>query len=334
MPRRTGQTAELAVKNEALNRWRILLRHKRFQKKLNRLRKRYQQWISGPPVAHYTYMFDTHGQDEAGTENPHQLEGEISRKDVDLYIHECDPNDHMVGIQGAWRSFNSEWKIRLPKVALSNSLPDLSQDSIQHWNAYQFEDSSIVPPPVKIRHSQKTQLRLEIDLRYPRDILIERIERELVKVMQPRHKTRRRWDKFAYYLQVHDLVLNGETFAFVAKTLKKRVSTIKSAFLSIMTMVATFSPNGLKMSASRQNRAPTTTKELVFGAHNYDTHIAKCDQCSNATTQAAMCPHVQRYINQDYRGQRELQLSDIEIIWSAKSRRPGRKSIPDNDHDD
>jgi hypothetical protein len=319
MSRRKGQAAELAIENEAFNRWRILLRHRRFQKSLNRLRRKYQKWITGPPITLYRYDNRHPYVDEFGTEIPREIKRKISRKNVDLYEHECDPNDALVGgIAGAWRDFDSHWGIRLPKAALSDRLPNLSQVTIKQWSAVKSETRAIVPSPVKTRHSRKKWLKLEIDLDYPRDVLLERIEKELSKAMPQRRKARRRWDKFDYYLQVYDLGIQNETFETIARTLKKRVSTVKSAFLSIGRTISSYDPTGFRRIHARHRRAFPTKKQSVLKVIDHKNHVSQCERCAKAETLDEMCLAARLYIHQEYRGQRELPVEDIEEVGAAR----------------
>ncbi len=309
MARRKGQAAELAVRNEAFNRWRILLRHQKFQKSLNRLRSQYRTWVKGPPITQYTYEFDSPDLDEFGTEIPRQIKSKISRKDVDLF-NECDPNDPMVGMpEGKWHTFNSKWGINLPKAALTDALPALRQNTIEQWTLIYSKEPAIVPFPLRAGHSWKNWLRLEINLSYPRDILMERIEQQLAQVMSQSRKARRRWDKFDYYLQVYDLGLKNETFAAIARTLKKRVSTVKSAFLSIGRTISSFDPTGLKKSHPPRLRAYRTKKQSVLKAFDNKNHVSQCAHCTKAKTADDMCPQALLYISQETRGQRELSVS-------------------------
>ncbi len=330
MPRRTGQAAELAVENEAFNRWRILLRQRRFQKSLNRLRGQYQKWVKGPPITLYTYDFGDSYVDKFGTEIPCTIEGKISRKDVDLF-DECDPNDHMVGMpEGAWHNFNSTWDLNLPKAALSHALPGLRQETINEWTAIRSKEPAVVPFPVKTGRSRRNWLRLEVNLSYPHDVLLERIEKELSKAMPRRRKARRRWDKFDDYLLIYDLAMKNETFATISHILKKRVSTVKSAFVSIARTISSFDPIGVRRSHARHGRAYSTKKQTVLKEFDYRTHIAQCERCTKAQTPGQFCPIVELYANQDARGQRELPSShNFGKIEAAQQARKGlRRAYP------
>lgn len=309
MPRRKGQAAELAIENEGLNRWRILLRHRRFQQSLNRLRSQYRKWVKGPPITQYTYEFGDNDEGEFGTAIPRQTESKISRKDVDLF-NECDPNDPMVGMpEGAWHTFNAKWGIHLPKAALSDALADLRQDTINQWTAISSKEPAIVPLPVQAGNSRSNWLRLKVNLSYPRDILIERIEQELSKVMRKRHKARRRWDKFDYYFRVYDSAMAGETFTAIARALNKRVSTVKSAFLAIGKTIYYCDSTGLRRIHANRDRGLPKKKTLVLMYVDAATHISHCELCKKAQTVDEMCKVSQIFITQDTRGQVELQAS-------------------------
>lgn len=323
MSRRKGQAAKSAMQNEAFNRWRILLRQKKFQNNLNRLRSQYRKWVKGPPITQYTSELGDDPGGEFGPPTLRQAESKISRKDVDLYEHECDLNDPMVGGAGAWRAFDVHWGIRLPKAALSDALTDLRQDTINQWTAIFSNEPTIVPSPVKSGHAWQNWLRLEVNLSYPRDILIESIEQKLSQVMLQRRKARRRWDKFDYYLKVYDLGLKNETFAAIARTLKKRVSTVKSAYVSIARTILTFDPARLRRIQRCHDRAPKTKKQLALSNFDYRTHISECERCSSAITENELCPIVQLYIDQDSKGGQELPVPDVETSCALlKSRKP------------
>lgn len=335
MARRKGPTAELAVQNEAFNRWRILLRHQKFQKGLNRLRSQYGTWVKGSPITQYIYEFASPDLDEFGTEIPTEIKCKVRRKDVDL-LNECDPNDPMVGMpEGAWHTFNAKWGIHLPKVALSEALPDLGQNTIEQWTPISSKEPAIVPFPLRAAHSRKNWLRLEINLSYPRDILIERIEKQLAQVMSQSRKARRRWDKFDYYLQVYDLGLKNETFASIACALKKSVSTVKSAWLSIGRTISSFDPTGLKRSHPPRLHAYRTKKQTVLQSFDDKNHVSQCAHCTKAKTADDMCPQAKLYVNQETRGQRELAVADVEKIMAARlnSRTGRRKPALDRDPD-
>jgi hypothetical protein len=312
MARRKGQAAEFAVQNQASNRWRILLRHKKFQKQLNWLRGQYQKWVQGPPITRYTFEFEGPDLNEFETEIPRQTESKISRKDVDLF-DEYDPNDSMVGMpEGAWPDFNSKWGIYLPKAGLSEALPDLRQDTISQWTEIFSREPAIVPFPVKAGHSRMNWLRLEVNLTYPRDILIERVEKEISKAMSQSRKVRRRWNKFDYYFQVYDSAMAGETFTTISRTLKKRVSTVKSAFLAIGKMIYFCDRPGLARSDAHRESTLPKKKTLVLMNFDSDTHISRCEICKKALAVSQMCRVSKIFASQEYRSRDQgvLQLDD------------------------
>ena len=230
MPRRKGHQAELAVHNEQWNRWRILLRHQKFQASVNRLRGRYQKWVNGPPINQRIttyenpYIFD-------GEEIPHQIEAPIKRTEADLWAHNLVEDEPMVT---AWSTFADQWDLRLPKIALSEGLPDLNAATIKTWEAVSEASHGLISPPVRPgAFGGGDWLDLEINLTYPRDVLMERIEEHLSQaIQQHRHgpARRKRWDKMDFYLGVYDLARNGESFRAIASAVgNKRLSTVKSA---------------------------------------------------------------------------------------------------------
>lgn len=333
MARRNAIAAILAVDNEAFNRWRILLRHHKFQNSVNRLRRQYRKWVKGLPITRYTCEFASPDLDEFGTEIPSQVESKVSRKDVDLF-DECDPNDPMLGMpEGAWHNFNSKWGIYLPKAALSEALLDLRQDTIDQWTAIALEEPAIVPLPVKAGHSRMKWLRLDVNLSYPRDILIERIDAELSKAMPQRSKTRRRWDKFGYYLKVYDAAKKGEPFTAIARTLKKRLSTVKSAWLAIGKAIYYCDATGLKRIAARRHRALPAKKKLILMDVDPATHVSHCERCKKAQTVGEMCLVSQIFTNQNTHGQRELQVDDVEKLGAARLKRQASRRKPALDED-
>ena len=323
MPRRKGHAAEAAVEIEAFSRWRILLRKPDFQKHLNLLRRQYGEWVLGPPITHYTLDFDDPTMIfEDGTEVPRQTEGKISRREVDLYEHDCDDNDPMVGrLTGAWDDFNSQWDIKLPKVALTDGFPNLSPNTVEQWSRAGALQANLVQAPVRARHSWGTWWELEVNLGYPLDVLLETIKKELTKATEG-GRGRRRRDKLDYYLQVYDRAKLGERFSVIAHGLKKKVSTIKSAYLAIGRMIVSFDPKAQPKMPSRHNQAPPAKNQVALLDFDPTTHMAQCRQCSEAETFDAMCEVAKAYSEQEVRGQRELPLAhlgafgDEEVDWS------------------
>ena len=127
--------------------------------------------------------------------------------------------------------------------------------------------------------------------------------------MSQSRKARRRWDTFDYYLQVYDLGMENETFATIARTLKKRVSTVKSAWLSIARTISSFDLTGQKKSQLHLPRAYRTKKQLILKAFDPTNHVSQCERCTKAKCANEMCLQVQLFISQETRGQRELQAS-------------------------
>ncbi len=138
-------------------------------------------------------------------------------------------------------------------------------------------------------------------MNYPLDLLLSLIEAQIREAIEfrrslvrepPRPYKRRRPDKADFYLKVYDLAEKGETFGAIAKALKRRTSTVKSAFL-----------------AARRNIFGSMTapskKQLPLVGFDKDHLIPQCPTCRTAQRFEDMCPQARRYALQDYVAQRE-----------------------------
>src|SRR5215831_16298806 len=108
MSRRKADTAEIEVKKERWNKWRILLRRQEFQTSLFQLRQFYREWVNGPPIDRYEADYDDPEFDDEGHEYPRIIPCTIERKDADLDKHALDHQEPMVE---AWERFNFKWDI-------------------------------------------------------------------------------------------------------------------------------------------------------------------------------------------------------------------------------
>lgn len=106
-------------------------------------------------------------------------------------------------------------------------------------------------------------------------------------------KTRRRLDRVDFYLTVYDRAESAQTFSAIARALKQRVSTVKSAYLA----------------ASRQifgQETRPSKKALPLTRFDAEAHCQKCAICQKARTPEELCPKALAYANQDRKAQREL----------------------------
>lgn len=135
-------------------------------------------------------------------------------------------------------------------------------------------------------------LFLRVDLQHPVEDLLPLIEKELREVTQSRTITRRRLDKVDYHLQVFKLVVAGHSFPQIAKTLNRRPSTVKSAFLAASRNI---------FGAAKIPRK----KALALANFDPSTHMKSCPTCQKAKHGKELCTPALLYANQDFKAQRE-----------------------------
>jgi len=92
------------------NKWRLLIRNRRFRFEVNQLLQEYSEWVNGPPLGVVIY------------ENDDFVEGELDRADIlfggyGIMDHDDDP------FLRGWRRFNADWGVTLPKRILSDNFP-------------------------------------------------------------------------------------------------------------------------------------------------------------------------------------------------------------------
>lgn len=148
--------------------------------------------------------------------------------------------------------------------------------------------------PVAVTELRKNRfLFLRADLQHPVEDLLPLIEKELREATQGRHQRRRRLDTVDFYLRVFDLAVNGDTFSQIAKKLKRRPSTIKSAYLA----------------ASRNIFGPAEKprkKTLPLVDFDPSTHMERCPTCQEAQAPEEFCSPARLYACQDTKAQREV----------------------------
>ena len=283
MSRRKADTAEIEVKKERWNKWRILLRRQEFQTSLFQLRQRYREWVDGPPIDCFEWDYDDPEYDDEGHKFPREILCEIARKDADPDKHDLDRREPMLE---AWDHFNFKWGIRLPKVALTEELPKLSPKTVAEWESLGEVSSRVVPPPitdVRAPGRRYHRLTLTLDLDYPRDILLTKVDEEIAKAVQSLPKNerkgslaakrkRRRHDKLTFQLRVYDLYMCGEPTWQIARTLRKPRGTVNSALATAVKIV--------------RGERPRTGR--AWEKH----HLKVCRRCRANKTLDFFCPAV------------------------------------------
>ncbi len=271
MPRRKGSEAENeALKNREV-RWRYLLRHPEFRAGLNELRRHYRDG------------------------------GGYSQKE---------------------KNFGDKWELySIPGEILQpyhrNYLTeDLCLEAIERYESFfQHNDRDFIGCPVSAGDPWDIHdwidppfpgsrpgvfLEIMVDLRYPLDLLVTLIEQEIRTALhkRTRPRQRRRLDKVETYLKVYDLAEKGESYGAIAKALKRRVSTVKSAYLAA-------SRNIFGSAKMPRKRA------LPLASLDPDTHVQRCPTCQRAQNFEEMCAQARLYTGQETKGQRALTGLDV-----------------------
>jgi DNA-directed RNA polymerase specialized sigma24 family protein len=154
------------------------LRHrlsdKQFKTELNELRDRYAGWVSGPPMTQ-TYFRGT-CEEDMWTET-----FEIGRDAVESPASVDQRDDPFIA---EWESFESRWKVTIPKEALTSTLPDLTTDSLQHWLDYGLRQSMLRPPVSELTADlgytpPDNKIAFEVAKDYPIGLTLHAIEQAL-----------------------------------------------------------------------------------------------------------------------------------------------------------
>jgi hypothetical protein len=149
-----------------------------------------------------------------------------------------------------------------------------------------------VDPP-KPEPEDTRYLNMRVDLDHPVETLLPLIEKELGSHSHAYRRGRRRLDRVDFYIQVFDLAESGETFKDIARKLKCRPPTVKSAFLAARRNVFGFVAG--PSASSFLSPASTSTR-----------HSQKCPICRKAEEFEEMCTQARRYALQDHKSHREL----------------------------
>ena len=203
------------------------------------------------------------------------------------------------GIQHLLTHITEKWDLPfIPSTAFLNLSPN-DIDRVEYLDQVVSEYGLNA---TSIANSAVSLIRLEyghfIDLRvryydHPVSELLPLIEEELNFATRNVTPKRRRLDKVPFQLKVFDQCARGETFSKIAKKLKRRHSTVKSAFLS-----------------ARRNifNDPTSFRKKSVVLLNFDphSHVPNCSTCRKAEKFEQMCQPARLYANQVTKGKRGL----------------------------
>lgn len=166
----------------------------------------------------------------------------------------------------------------------------------QYWS--QFEVSVDYSPVASTELRDDRFLFFRVDLNHPTADLLPLIAQELRQVVNTRTRSRTRTDKIDFHLQVFDMASTGKTFSEIAHALRRRSSTVKSAYQFAGRRI--FGPG-----------ADIPSKDaLILAAFDLATHNQNCDVCKSVEDPKDFCETAQLYMNQDQVPQHDL--TDLE----------------------
>jgi hypothetical protein len=229
------------------------------------------------------------------------------------------------------RALREKWGLGLPGLQALRSAPELSLDTIPHFDRLLDHDEGVAP--VSVLHDQDGELYitaamlqdvdtlyLALDLEEPLDLLVEYVEQEIrraKKQRKPHLKAdphgRRRLDKIDFQLSVYDQAERSTPFSVIARDLQRQTSTVKSAFLAARRAIFGDAP-GLSKT------------ELPIASIDYETHVRRCATCRSAELVDDMCAVARAWAGQDEVGRRELLVGDLPEPQpeTGRRRRPAK----------
>ncbi len=269
MARRSSEQAERATKQERWNRWRCLLRNPKFQTAVNQLRSEYRAWVTGPPLSVGVW------------DGEYLVETEIARMGIDLHSQAIDHREEPFLL--LWGAFEYEWRIELPKQALTDRLSSLNYLTVEEWQHLWGGTADIMSPAVTLIDAGCTDtppgtLSLRLDLGHVDGDLLACIKDELRKarLVMPGSKTssagkqeRKRQDKITDQLRVFDAESRGLSVYEIAKAERKSESTIKSMLQAIRKRIG--------------------SEKAHHGKAWYVYHVKICTTCSEIGIASSKC---------------------------------------------
>lgn len=173
-------------------------------------------------------------------------------------------------------------------------LPRLPPDRHAQIKLLEVYKDGVMSFPAFAQYTSDTgRLLLEVDLNCPIEGLLPLIQEELREaeaLYREGKRKRHRIDKIDFQISVYDTAEEGKSFPEIARALRKRVTTVKSAYL-----VARRNIFGSDASRPRKSLED-------FDAHS---HCASCPQCRKAQGVEQMCAKALQYAGRDYKSQRE-----------------------------
>jgi len=297
--RKRGPEAQVLAERAGYVRWRLLLRNLEFRAHVNELMRLRRTGVSG----------DIKVQADI-------LEDKISER---------------------WELDSIPQAIHYPDGPSRDRLPELTSETVPIYERLfdsPHEDSPI-SPAVCWRWAgdeytwekalKAGRVSITADVQHPLDLIMPLIETSLREAVQdrraqggerPRPYKRHRLDKVEFQIEVYDRAARGEKFRVIAKALKQRRSTVKSAYATIARKI--FFPD-----------TSPTKKNLMLSTYDPNTHMQRCAICRTAERAEECCPATNVYIGQDHRSQREV----TGVSTVSDLRNPADRPLPSEDID-
>jgi hypothetical protein len=179
------------------------------------------------------------------------------------------------------RKFEDRWAVpflvRYPKLFQKRDDTLLSADTISKFESMVTADvrpARLLNDVDSFRDASRLYICVDLNCDRTVESLCALIEEEVRRAFRERQgnalRSRTREDKIDFYLKVFDRAERGDKFVTMSRELKKRLSTIKSAFLAARRNV--FGSNA----ASSKEDLPRANFDPV-------KHCQQCSQCQKAT---------------------------------------------------
>lgn len=191
----------------------------------------------------------------------------------------------------------SELRPKLSAVAIPQYVPKAAL-----LEAYLFDVLRRTQAPGEVQF--RDILELSVDLSYPTDILLEQVTTVLKQAKAQRLQVERhrgntsepriRTAQSDFQLQVYDLAKEGHTYKVIASNLRKPLSTVKSAFLSISGAIAQIRPVGEEPS---DHPVPVPNKQTItLEGFDPEEHVATCEICNKAGKVEDLCGRARAFV--------------------------------------
>ncbi len=307
MPRRSGDSAIEVVIAENETRMRYLVRNRKFRKDLVGVRSKFHELETNKKQAGKKQTWKT----PAFYKNFLKKWGLIWLP-RELVKSSTDPKDLPSHAKDYDRILCDALKDALKDVWPMGQIPTFFEYPVSAWDPHEdqletyriqynmwrdglaLDNSEPVRPPPWVKPG--TTVVMKIDLGYPQDVLEEFIRTFLGRAIRERNasirkgnlpgfRQRRRHDKANFYLDVFDRHEARDPYSLIARTLKKRKSTIQYAYMS-----ARLNIGGRDVTrASRLRDGKGETYASPMDRFDLKKHLAECSLCKVAESWHQQC---------------------------------------------